>query len=110
MNGVIRASVSPGSSQRETSVTWTPMVRVPSGAAMAGDAPARIAAMRTATSEERTRISRPPGAGGVGNTAFVSVTERLPYRSRSDVDLRKRRSARSTDGGGKEHEIGRAHV
>src|SRR5438067_2135471 len=37
MNGVISPSVSPGSSQRLTSVTWTPMTRVPSaGAAAAG--------------------------------------------------------------------------
>src|SRR5882762_11463146 len=41
MNGVMRASVSAGSSQRETRVTCTPMARVPSGgAAKAGDRPA----------------------------------------------------------------------
>ena len=42
MNGVISPSVSAGSSQRETSVTCTPMVIVPSGAAGAGDTQARI--------------------------------------------------------------------
>ena len=36
MNGVISPSVSAGSSQRETSVTCTPMVIVPSGAAGRG--------------------------------------------------------------------------
>ena len=36
MNGVMNASVSLGSSQRVASVTWTPQVIVPSGAAAAG--------------------------------------------------------------------------
>src|SRR5437867_13118464 len=36
MKGVMRASVSAGSSQRDASVTWSPQVIVPSGAASAG--------------------------------------------------------------------------
>jgi hypothetical protein len=48
MNGVMRASVSPGSSQRETSVTCTPMARVPSGgAAGAGETHPNIERSRT---------------------------------------------------------------
>ncbi|HEX9419710.1 MAG TPA: hypothetical protein VGA81_11695 [Methylomirabilota bacterium] len=49
MNGVISPSVSPGSSQRLTSVTWTPMTRVPSaGAAAAGAVEEVAAALRKA--------------------------------------------------------------
>src|SRR6266568_8623765 len=76
MNGVIRASVSPGSSQRETSVTWTPMVRVPSGAAVAGDAPAKIAARTAAISEERARISNLLWGGGASGTLLSSRCRR----------------------------------
>src|SRR6185503_19790661 len=36
MNGLMKASVSPGSSHLEASVTWSPQMRVPSGAAAAG--------------------------------------------------------------------------
>ena len=38
MNGLMNASVSLGSSQREARVTWSPQVSVPSGAAAAGPA------------------------------------------------------------------------
>src|SRR5262249_38546956 len=87
MNGVMSASVSPGSSQRETSVTWTPMVMVPSGAAGARDAPARMPRATTAaTTSERARISGPPVGAGGGDGGFVSVPERLPYRSQSHLD------------------------
>src|SRR5207247_2394182 len=62
MNGVISASVSPGSSQRETSVTWTPHVMVPSCAASAGEMHETIT--RTmATITNRGRISIPPRGG-----------------------------------------------
>src|SRR4030095_15494653 len=81
MKGVIRASVSPGSSQRETRVTWTPMVRVPSGAAVAGEALASNAARTAATSEERTRISKPP-VGTVSGTTLSSQWRRGYHISR----------------------------
>src|SRR4030095_8760028 len=81
MKGVIRASVSPGSSQRETRVTWTPMVRVPSGAAVAGEALASNAARTAATSEERTRISKPP-VGTVSGTTLSSQWRRGLHLSR----------------------------
>src|SRR5690242_14432932 len=70
MNGVMSASVSPGSSQRETSVTWTPMVSVPSVAAGAGDAPARMPRATTAATSERARISGPPVGGGCQERSF----------------------------------------
>src|SRR2546426_11663479 len=67
MNGVMRASVSAGSSQRETSVTCTPMAMVPSGgAASAGDTPARKIPQTTpkirtaATRQDEERIMTPP--------------------------------------------------
>src|SRR6267143_1448610 len=61
MNGVIRPSVSPGSSQRLTSVTCTPTTRVPSGgAAAAGATAARTARTRTSSAMRRPRLS---GAG-----------------------------------------------
>src|SRR6059036_3348453 len=67
MNGVMSASVSAGSSHRETSVTCTPMAMVPSGGtAIAGDRPvpmipqtrptSRTAAMR----QHEGRIMTPP--------------------------------------------------
>src|SRR5438552_5140027 len=67
MNGVMSASVSAGSSHRETSVTCTPMAMVPSGGtAIGGDSPAptipqtrptsRTAAMR----QHEGRIMTPP--------------------------------------------------
>src|SRR5262249_1485601 len=57
MNGVIRASVSPGSSQRLTSVTGTPIVSVPSGeAAGAGVAVASRTSRTTASLRTGQRI------------------------------------------------------
>src|SRR5438034_4073761 len=52
MNGVMRASVSPGSSHRDTRVTCTPMAMVPSG----GTAGAGLAAPRT-SSDTTARIA-----------------------------------------------------
>src|SRR6185295_20269625 len=65
MNGVISPSVSAGSSQRETSVTCTPMVIVPSGAASTGATQARTTSVaRTAVKGNamgrRWGISIPP--------------------------------------------------
>src|SRR5438874_1173132 len=59
MNGVMSASVSPGSSQRETSVTWTPMFRVPgSVVARAGELRVKRTVTRArASTRERTGIS-----------------------------------------------------
>src|SRR5947207_616642 len=63
MNGVMNASVSPGSSQRAARVTWTPQVSVPSGAAAAG--PGRAGSTSRASSvtiAERARdgLMAPP--------------------------------------------------
>src|SRR5215470_2969904 len=91
MNGVMSASVSPGSSQRDTSVTWTPMVRVPSGAAGAGTAGTTSAtAMMARTSKRRARISKASCRDGCRAAAFASVRERLPYRSPVHLRLRQR--------------------
>src|SRR5689334_24317421 len=54
MNGVMSASVSPGSSQRLTSVTCTPIVSVPSGEAAA----AGVAASRTSRTTTRLRTGQ----------------------------------------------------
>src|SRR2546428_7764690 len=60
MNGVIRPSVSPGSSQRLTSVTCTPTTSAPScGAAHAG----ATAARRARTTSPSSRVRRPAGSG-----------------------------------------------
>src|SRR5216117_2494531 len=60
MNGVIRPSVSPGSSQRLTSVTCTPTTSAPScGAAHAG----ATAARRARTTSPSSRVRRPGGSG-----------------------------------------------
>src|SRR5215471_11941063 len=92
MNGVMSASVSPGSSQRDTSVTWTPIVRVPSGAAGAGTAGATSAtAMMARTSRRRARISKTSCRDGCRAAAFASVRERLPYRPAAHLRLRQRR-------------------
>ena len=63
MNGVINPSVSPGSSQRETKVTWTPQTIVPgSGAASAGVITEKIRMTTIKTpSHERSGIRTPPG-------------------------------------------------
>src|SRR2546428_5681990 len=67
MNGVMSASVSAGSSHRETSVTCTPMAMVPSGgAAMAGAGPAptipqtRPTSRTAAKRQHEGRIMTPP--------------------------------------------------
>src|SRR6267378_2592764 len=60
MNGVMSPSVSPGSSQRLTSVTWTPMTRVPSGGAAHAGA---TAARRARTTSPNRRVRRPGGSG-----------------------------------------------
>src|SRR5262245_36498407 len=56
MKGVMMPSVSAGSSQREASVMCTPQVMVPSGAAVAGETPARSA--KASTSIGATREGR----------------------------------------------------
>ncbi len=66
MNGLMNASVSPGSSQRAARVTCSPHVSVPSGAAAAGPA--------TAASNSRT-IS-------------ATLIERLPFFSSIRADGR----------------------
>src|SRR6266850_2806183 len=67
MNGVISPSVSAGSSQRLTSVTWTPMVSVPScGAAHAG-----AMAVRTARTTSPSSRVRRPGRSGAGERIDV---------------------------------------
>src|SRR5262249_28714363 len=79
----VDASGWPGSSQRETSVTWTPMVSVPSLAAGAGDAPARMPKATTAaTSERRASISGPP-VGAVSGTELSSRCRRGYHNDRS---------------------------
>src|SRR6185436_17852234 len=56
MNGVMSASVSPGSSQREASVTCSPITIVPSGgAARAGATVARMS--NSARPRDRSRIA-----------------------------------------------------
>src|SRR2546426_3303160 len=66
MKGVMRASVSAGSSHRETRVTCTPMARVPSGgAARAGNGPTPIPKARpnirtAAMRQHEGRIMTPP--------------------------------------------------
>src|SRR6266850_6115637 len=67
MNGVISPSVSAGSSQRFTSVTWTPTTSVPScGAAHAG----ATAARRARTTSPSSRVRR-PGDSGAGKRIDV---------------------------------------
>ena len=67
MNGLMKASVSTGSTQRAASVTCSPQVSVPSGAAAAG--PARAASSRTSTVTTVSRrgqgLMGPPGGGWV---------------------------------------------
>src|SRR5215469_10265057 len=85
MNGVMRASVSAGSSQRETRVTCTPMARVPSGGAEnAGGVPAQIRPNNrtTATNRAGTRIRC---LRGRSFRNVVSVFEKLPHPGRSDA-------------------------
>src|SRR5713226_6636715 len=84
MNGVIRASVSAGSSQRETRVTCTPMAMVPSGGtASAGDRPAQIRAkVKAAARSREPRISIPP-LETFGNAVFV--LEKLPHLWRGEA-------------------------
>src|SRR2546425_5867303 len=75
MNGVIRPSVSPGSSQRLTSVTCTPTTSVPSGgAAHAGASAAR----RARTTSPSSRLRRP---GGSGAGERIDVLHALGQRS-----------------------------
>src|SRR5262244_536771 len=106
MNGVMSASVSPGSSQRDTSVTWTPMVRVPSGAAGTGTAGATSAtAMMARTSRRRARISKASCRDGCRAAAFASVRERLPYRPQVHLDIDSDATPHSTTIGGTDDEV-----
>src|SRR5262249_22979203 len=65
-NGVMNASVSPGSSQRAASVTCTPQVSVPSGAAHAGPGKAQqiTASSIEITERARNRLMGPPSTRG----------------------------------------------
>src|SRR6266850_7995159 len=56
MNGVLMPSTSAGSSQRGGTVTWTPQVSVPSGAAAAGPKLESSAANTTITVDMSSRI------------------------------------------------------
>src|SRR2546428_13663291 len=60
MNGVEIPSVSPGSSQREASVMWTPQVMVPTGAGArpVGWAVTGLAAPKPRTSATKTMTAR----------------------------------------------------
>jgi hypothetical protein len=63
MNGVISASVSAGSSQRSTSMTWTPMANVPSGGAAETGTTAARAVFRRAV----RRYDSLPGVVAAGD-------------------------------------------
>src|SRR6266508_4608119 len=67
MNGLMKASVSLGSSQRAARVTWSPHVSVPSGAAAVGPAKAesRNRTSRMATRERAKSGLMGPPLGGV---------------------------------------------
>src|SRR5262244_1845058 len=103
MNGVIRASVSPGSSQRETSVTWTPMVSVPGWAATASENGATTRPTRTSSdsrdrasiresSESTTRLAPQPAGGDA--RALDEGLELGPHHA--GVDLRRARERGET--------------
>src|SRR5580765_5033115 len=92
MNGVINPSVSAGSSQRETSVTCTPMVIVPSGAAGAGETQARtMSAARTATKGKaldcRWGISIPPAKVGPEAASIAGAARHRELRGASSPRL-----------------------
>src|SRR5262245_59960567 len=91
MKGVISPSVSAGSSQRFTSVTCTPMVRVPSWAAGAGataDTSRINTVSRHSTNGERTRIEPPPdersdfGSAHGGGASSRSQASGWPFSPR----------------------------
>src|SRR5574341_1751296 len=60
MKGVMRASVSAGASQREASVTWSPQVIVPSGAAWAARGAAHATPARSRPIVRMPRRARVP--------------------------------------------------
>src|SRR3984893_8037372 len=81
MNGVISASVSPGSSQRETRVTCTPMAMVPSGGTAAtGTAPRETTRTRIRITPS-TRIAHLRGKVGA---------EKVPRLGPADLGDEKR--------------------
>src|SRR5262245_14901997 len=94
MNGLMKASVSPGSSQRAASVTWSPHVIVPSGAADTRlTRPASVSSRTSGRIAARTRrdLMQPPEwlyrfARGGGAGAGVSDDARPAQL----VDLRLR--------------------
>ena len=116
MNGVMSPSVSAGSSQRETSVTWRPMTMVPgSGAAIAGVPTAPATSIRKRTAAAQTcdskvieclpvgspcwsRMRRPilhPGEGRARQTAAgTTVTGQTRPRSDGQRTLAGHRFAR----------------
>src|SRR6266540_4159461 len=59
MNGLMNASVSIGSSQREARVTWSPQVSVPSGAAPAGPVKADSSSRRTSVTLPERAMESP---------------------------------------------------
>src|SRR5262245_61837319 len=74
MNGVAMPSVSPGSSHRDGSVTCTPKVRVPSGAAAAGPARPSTSAATTITKHEVDDLMDASQGQGGG-----SFSQRRPF-------------------------------
>src|SRR5712691_11217156 len=59
MKGVMRASVSAGSSHRDASVTWSPQVIVPSGAAWSGTVHPRRSRARMASDRAMDELLDP---------------------------------------------------
>src|SRR5712691_12015210 len=59
MKGVMRASVSAGSSHRDASVTWSPQVIVPSGAAWSGTVHPRRRRARMASARAMDELLAP---------------------------------------------------
>src|SRR2546425_9729288 len=79
MNGVEIPSVSPGSSQREASVMWTPQVMVPTGAGArpVGWAVTGLAAPKPRTSATKTMTARDVH-GLMGSSQWRGAREVLP--------------------------------
>src|SRR3990172_10908824 len=65
MKGVMRASVSAGSSHRDASVTWSPQVIVPSGAAWAARGPRPPTAPHSRTRPSTTERVMDPSSPGL---------------------------------------------
>src|SRR5262245_41172762 len=70
MNGVAMPSVSPGSSQREARVMWTPQVMVPSGGAAAEPGTPRAGMSATTARKVRDAIDRMASSQGLSRASF----------------------------------------